>query len=213
MRKLVLKMSISLDGFVCGPNGEIDWIFRSSDDKAVAWEVDMLWQAGLHIMGSRTFHDMAAYWPGSTEPFAPPMNDIPKAAFSRKGIVSGEAPTTKAFDDFAKVRDELGFESASPSAAVMESWTDAEIFTGDLASEIAALKARPGKEILAHGGAGFAQSLVKTGLIDEYRLPVHPVVLGSGLPIFSQLAAPLDLHLIELVQFPAGVVAKTYRPV
>jgi dihydrofolate reductase len=94
----------------------------------------------------------------------------------------------------------------------MESWTNAEILTGDLAVEIASLKARPGKDIMAHGGAGFAQSLLRTGLIDEYLLMVHPVALGRGLPIFSELAAPLDLRLVELLQFPAGVVAKTYRP-
>jgi dihydrofolate reductase len=212
MRKLVLKMSLSLDGFVAGPTGEIDWIFRTSDDKAAAWEVDVLWRPGLHIMGSRTFHDMFAYWPGSAEPFAPPMNEIPKAAFSRKGFVPGKGATSRALEDALRLRDEAGLGNASPSADVMESWTNAEILTGDLALEIASLKARPGKDIMAHGGAGFAQSLIRTGLIDEYLLMVHPVALGRGLPIFSELPAPLDLRLVELLQFPAGVVAKTYRP-
>ncbi|HEX2510308.1 MAG TPA: hypothetical protein VHK66_07275 [Microvirga sp.] len=67
MRQLVLKMSISVDGFVGGPGGELDWIFPTYDEGATAWTVDCLWQAGVHIMGSRTFHDMAAFWPSSTE--------------------------------------------------------------------------------------------------------------------------------------------------
>ncbi|HEX7928162.1 MAG TPA: hypothetical protein VF678_11255 [bacterium] len=66
MRKLVLKMSMTVDGFVCGPNGEIDWIFRGSDPSSREWMVGFIGQAGLHIMGSRTFHDMASFWPTST---------------------------------------------------------------------------------------------------------------------------------------------------
>ena len=60
MRKLVLKMSISADGFVCGPNGEIDWLIRTMDKSALEWIENTLWQAGVHIMGRKTFHDMAA---------------------------------------------------------------------------------------------------------------------------------------------------------
>ena len=98
MRKLILKMSVSLDGFVGGPNGEIDWVFKSYDAGATDWEVEALWNAGIHIMGSRTFQDMAAYWPTSTEPFAPPMNEIPKAVFSRTGTIA-TAATTRALED------------------------------------------------------------------------------------------------------------------
>jgi len=84
MRDLILKMSVSIDGFVGGPDGGIKWVF-DSDQEATAWIVKTVWNASLHIMGSRTFHDMAAYWPTSTEVFAPPMNQIPKAVFSRQG--------------------------------------------------------------------------------------------------------------------------------
>ncbi len=79
-RKLVLKMSVSLDGFVGGPNGEVDWIFRTSRTMgdSTEWVVDTLRNAGVHIMGSRTYYDMAAFWPYSDSPLAPAMNDIPK---------------------------------------------------------------------------------------------------------------------------------------
>lgn len=83
MSKLVLLMQVSVDGFVAGPNGELDWIFKTMDSGATAWIVERLWKAGVHIMGSHTYQDMAAYWPSSTEPFAAPMNEIPKIVFSQ----------------------------------------------------------------------------------------------------------------------------------
>jgi dihydrofolate reductase len=83
MRELILKMSISVDGFVADPDGGLKWVF-DSDPEAAAWTVETVWNASLHIMGSRTFRDMAAYWPTSTEVFAPPMNQIPKAVFSKR---------------------------------------------------------------------------------------------------------------------------------
>jgi dihydrofolate reductase len=212
MRKLILKMSMSVDGFVAGPNGEIDWIFKSTDDAAVDWIVDTLWQAGVHIMGSRTFHDMAAYWPTSTEKFAAPMNEIPKLVFSRTGRVKnpGTQPTTQALQDANRVRAEKATQ-ASPSAN-SASWTQVPVASGKLADEIARLKAQPGKDILAHGGASFAQSLVREALVDEYRLVIHPVALGRGLALFSGLTQPLHLKLISHTAFGSGSVAQVYRP-
>jgi len=86
MRKLILKMSISLDGFVAGPNGESDWIFRTADGESNAWTAEAIRGAGLHAMGSRTFGDMASHWPWGEAPFAGPMNAIPKAVFSRRTL-------------------------------------------------------------------------------------------------------------------------------
>ncbi len=97
----------------------------------------------------------------------------------------------------------------SSSAAT---WTDATVASGDLAEEIARLKQQPGKDILAHGGARFAQSLVKLGVIDEYRLLVHPVALGSGLFLFSTLAKTIHFTLLSMTAFSAGAVAHVYRP-
>ena len=74
------------------------------------------------------------------------------------------------------------------------------------------IKAEPGKPIVAIGGAGFMRSLIATGLIDEYVLASHPVALGSGLPIFTDLAEPLYLKLVDLKRFPGGAVAHTFHP-
>jgi len=87
-KELILKMSMSVDGFVGGPNGEIDWMFPTMSDAGRRWIVDLLEQVSLHAMGSRTYQDMAAFWPTSTSPIAPSMNEIPKAVFSRSRVIS-----------------------------------------------------------------------------------------------------------------------------
>jgi len=85
----------------------------------------------------------------------------------------------------------------------------ARVFDGDLAEEIRKLKSEPGKPILAIGGAGFMRSLIATGLIDEYHLVTHPVVLGEGLTIFNGVPR-MDLKLVDVKAFPGGIVAHTY---
>jgi dihydrofolate reductase len=181
MRKLIMKMSISIDDFVGGANGENDWVFKTGDEESLAWSVGSASQAGLIIMGRKSFEGMAPYWPTATGPFAAPMNEIPKA---------DPGP------------------DASPAAA---SWAEARIFDGDLAEGIRQFKAEPGKPIVAIGGAGFMRSLIATGLIDEYILATHPVILGAGLPIFNGLSKPLYLNLVDVKVFPKGVIARTYR--
>jgi dihydrofolate reductase len=209
MRELVLKMSMSLDGFVGGADGGIRWLFQN-DPEATDWTVKTVWNASLHIMGSRTFHDMAAYWPTSTEVYAPPMNQIPKAVFTRQGAaILKAANTTTALKD---ARANAGTEPPKTLQPGAESWAVAYVASGDLAEEIAKLKAEDGKPIVAHGGAGFARSLIATGLIDEYALLVHPFALGEGLPIFSDLAAPRPLKLVSARAFPKGAIAQVYRP-
>jgi dihydrofolate reductase len=176
--KLILKMHQSIDGFVCTPSGDESWVFMHMDESVLKWEVDHLWQAGTHIMGSNLYRIMAAYWPDSHEAPAALMNEIPKVVFSK---------TLKT-----------------------ASWGPARIASGDLVTEIARLKQESSKEILAHGGAAFAQSLTMLNLIDEYRLLVHPLALGNGRPLTR---SPLNLRLLSAHEFPAGVVALTYARV
>lgn len=208
MRELILTMSMSLDGFVSGPGGEIDWIF-SGDQQAIAWKLEIVSNAGLHMMGSRTFKDMAAFWPTSTGVFAPPMNRIPKAVFSRQGpAVLKATGTTRGLED---ARADAEGTPAGPLQPGAESWGAAYVASGDLAEEVARLKAREGKPIIAHGGAAFARSLAARELVDQYMLLVHPVMLGKGLPIFSEVAAPRRLELTASRAFPGGAVALIYR--
>jgi dihydrofolate reductase len=209
VRELILKMSMSLDGFVASPDSGLKWIF-DGDQEAIAWTLETVWNASLHVMGSRTFQDMAAYWPTSTEVFAAPMNQIPKAVFSRRGpAILKEIQTITALKD---ARANAGSGQSAELQPGAESWAEAYVASGDLAGEIAKLKAQDGKPMIAYGGASFARSLVAAGLVDQYALLVHPVALGKGLPVFSDLATPMRLRLESSKAFPKGSVAQIYRP-
>ena len=178
MSDLVLKMSMSLDGYVARTDGSNDWIFPSYSDDATAWTVDTLQHASAHLMGSNTYLGMAAHWPNDHSAFAPPMNSIPKIVFS---------------------------------ATMNESiWDDTTFIDQELATAIAELKQQhTDGYLLAHGGAKFVRSLCRTGLTDEVRLLVHPVILGSGERIFPE---PMNLEPITTTPFTSGAVAHVCRP-
>lgn len=208
MRDLILKMAISIDGFVSDLEGRNTWMF-GADQEAKAWGVEFIWNASLHIMGSRTFQAMAAWWPTSTDVFAPPMNQIPKAVFSRQGpAILTKTNTSPALDE---ARARAGTTQSAESQPGAASWTEAYVATGDLAEEIAKLKAQKGKPIIAHGGVSFARSLIAHGLVDQIALVVAPVALGKGLLLFSELAAPMPLELMSSKSFSGGAVAQVYR--
>lgn len=208
MRDLILKMTISIDGFVSDLDGANRWMF-GADQEAKAWSVEYIWNASLHIMGSRSFQAMAAYWQTSTDQFAPPMNQIPKAVFSQQGPAILRNVNTEAALSAARANAATG-QSAELQAGA-ESWAEAYVASGDLAEEIATLKAQEGKPIIAHGGASLARSLVAQGLVDQFALLVAPVALGKGMAVFSELAAPTSLKLMSSRAFPGGAVAQIYR--
>lgn len=180
MRRVVLQMGVSLDGYVAGPGGELDWGLAAEDPDVHAWKVAALRRTGTHIMGRVTYEQMAGYWPSATSDYAEFMNKLPKVVFSA---------TLPATD-----------------------WADSRIARGDLAEEVAALKNESGGDIMAHGGAAFVQALSRLGLIDEYHLVIFPVALGSGLPLFKDLAKPLRVDLVEAETFPDGTAIHVYRP-
>jgi dihydrofolate reductase len=161
LRRVILQMGVTLDGYVAGPGGEGDWGLPPEHPDVRAWKVASLDRVGTHIMGRVTYEQMAAYWPDATGDYAAFMNKLPKVVFS----------------------------ATLPAAG----WAGTRIARGDLATEIAALKAEPGGEIMAHGGAAFVQALSRHRLIDEYRLVILPVALGAGLPLFKDLPRLLRL--------------------
>jgi dihydrofolate reductase len=177
MSKLILKMSMSLDGYVASREGGNEWIFPSFTDDTDAWTLRSLQNVRAHLMGANTYRDMAGFWPQSTSIFAAPMNDTPKVVFSKTMTTAD--------------------------------WADTRIASGDLVDEVKRLKEEPGADLLAHGGARFARSLCQTGLIDEFQLLVHPVVLGDGQPIFVE---PMNFEPITTTAFRGGAVAHVCRP-
>jgi dihydrofolate reductase len=176
MASLVLKMSISLDGFVAPPDGSSDWAAAGRSDDGARWTVETLSNAGAHLMGAATYAGWAGYWPGASGPIAEAMNEVPKVVFS--------------------------------NSLTSVDWAGTSIVTGDLADAVTRLKQeRSGGYLLAQGGVRFARSLVEAGVIDEYRLVVHPVVLGAGERLFT---APLTIEPTSTTVFSGGAVAHVF---
>jgi dihydrofolate reductase len=184
MRKVVLMMSVSVDGFFEGPNRELDW--QLVDDELHAHFNEQLAAMGAFLDGRVTYELMARFWPtadqdpASTGPmveFARIWRDMPKLVFSRT------------------------LERADWNATVVR-----EV----VPEEVRRLKAQPGGD-LALGGADLAATFMRHGLIDEYRLYVHPVVLGRGRPLFGP-DAKVPLRLSGTHTFGSGVVLLRYQP-
>jgi dihydrofolate reductase len=195
MRKLVLKMSMSLDGFVAGARPDSDWMFRAAGPDSAAWVLDTIAGAGVHAFGRKTFESIAGFWANATTPMAAPMNSIPKVVFTRQA----------AFDP-ALVP---GTDGDSPA---MASWAGARVASGDLTAEVDRLRSEDGGYVLAQGGTEFCRGLVRAGLVDECRLAILPVVLGSGDGVFHGLPDELDLELVSSTVFDGGAKADVYRP-
>jgi dihydrofolate reductase len=215
MGELHFKMSVSVDGFVAGPHDEADWIFATTDPKALEWEIAIFRNAGMHIMGSKTYAVMMAWWPFSNESVAPAMNDIPKAVFTTRGAESVKKEQAKAqsMKDANESLQKSGGQKREADPKVLKMWQDAYVAAGPIADEIAKLKREHDKPLVAHGGAGFARSLIATGLVDKFFLLVHPFALGKGLPIFTKLEKPLALRLESSTAFSSGAIGQVYRPV
>jgi len=176
MRPLILKMEMSIDGFVGQTDEKPGWPVDHYDGELSAHMRELLGSVGVHAMGRRAYEEMAPYWQTSTDPFAKPMNEIPKAVFSRT--------MTEA------------------------TWPDSTIYR-DIASGMAELKSQEGAPVITYGGATFAQELTRLGMVDEYRINVHPIAFGSGFRLFG---GPAALELRDLRRFSTGSVAYTYVP-
>ena len=177
MRRVIVLMSLSLDGYAATEEHDHSWLFPHLDDEAEAWIVDLLRRVGTTLIGRVNYTEQAAFWPEQTGPIADLVNAMDKVVFSR--------------------------------TLTSVSWHNARLATGDLVEEVTRLRALPGADMYVPGGAGFIRALGAAGLVDEYRLIVHPVVLGSGLPLFPERA---DLKLLSSHTFATGAVALCYEP-
>jgi len=184
MRKLVYEMTVSLDGFIAGPDGAIDW--SVPDEELFRFHTQRVRETGVQLCGRRLYETML-YWetvqedalPGDEVAFARLWKALPKVVFST--TLDSVVGNTRL------VRDGVG-------------------------EEVARLKVQPGKDI-AVGGAGLARACMELGLIDEWRLFVSPVLLGGGTPYFPSLDDTINLELVETQTFGARVVYLRYRPV
>lgn len=183
MRKVIYLFNVSLDGFIEGPNRNLDWSIV--DEELHNYFKDLDSTMGTFLYGRRLYETMSYWQTAETNPsssayeleYARMWKNVPKIVFSKTlDHVEGNARL---------VRD-------------------------DAAVEIAKLKKQPGKD-MSVGGASLASSLMPLGLIDEFSLCIHPVILGSGTPMFPALHDRINLRLIETRTFGSGVVLLRYQ--
>ena len=185
MRKLIYSMGVSLDGFIAGPDGEIDW--SAPDEELHRFHNRQTRETGAHLYGRRLYEEML-YW--ETADQNPSASDVEL--------------------EFARIWKEIPKIVVSTTLDRVEG--TARLVKDGVAEEVARLKEQPGKD-LAVGGAGLAATCMKLDLIDEYRQFVSPVVLGGGTSYFPALDERINLELVETKTFGSRVVYVRYRRV
>ena len=184
MRKLKLQMQITVDGYVAGPNGELDWMSMDQDDKYIAFYTSIIDSSDTILMGRKMTNEFVQYWenvkPESPEfSFAKKMIDTPKIVFSKT------------------------IKSIAGKNIVVED--------GDLTTVVNDLKNKEGKDLLVYGGAGFVSALIKEGLIDEFNFLVDPIMINKGMRIFDLLEKRQKLSLLNSTAYACGITAMSFK--
>jgi len=185
MRKLIFFMHTSLDGFVAGLNGEMDWI--NIDDTMFDFVATMTDKADTALYGRVTYEMMQSYWPTAGEqPNASKHDKVHSAWYNKVSkVVLSKTISEKGLDNTRVIDDQL-------------------------ADNINKIKKQDGKNILIFGSPTASHSLLSEGLIDEFWLFVNPVLLGHGIPLFKGVTEMTKLKLIETKIFSCGVIALHY---
>jgi dihydrofolate reductase len=187
MRKLKLQMQMSVDGYVAGVNGELDWMTWNLDPKLIEFINEITDSSDTIILGRKMTEGFVSYWenivnnqPESPEySFAKKMVNIPKVVFSK--------------------------------TLRMSTWNNTSLAKGDLADEIGKLKNQSGRDIVVYGGAGFVSSLIREGLIDEFNFFINPVMITKGMRIFDLQDKRRKLTLIGSKPYECGVTVIRYN--
>lgn len=186
MRKLKLQVHITLDGFIAGPNGELDWmVFKlGNDDKLERFVHELTDSSDTILMGRKMSGEFINYWenvkPDSREySLAQKMVNIPKVVFSH-------------------TLENIKGKNVS-------------LAKGNLNDEIARLKKVDGKDMVVYGGAGFVSSLIAGGHIDEFNLFIDPVIINEGLRIFDGTGKREKLQSLGATSYDCGVNVARYR--
>jgi dihydrofolate reductase len=183
MRKLKLQMQVSVDGYIAGPNNEMDWMTMQLTDDIKHYVMSITDPVDTILIGRKLAEGFIPYWEGAAanpqiaDAFARKINETPKIVFSN---TLGQSP-----------------------------WKNAKVVRGNLAEEVTRIKNLPGKDIIAYGGADFVSNLISTGLIDEYHLSVNPTAIGEGKRIFKHRT---NLKLVASEAFANGKVVLHYQP-
>ncbi|MFE1293675.1 dihydrofolate reductase family protein [Streptomyces sp. NPDC058733] len=186
MRSVTYSMSVSLDGYIVGPDGGFDW--SEPDEEVFRFWIDDIRNVGVHLLGRRLYETML-YWETADED--PSLDDA-----------------NREWTALWKPLPKVVF-----STTLSEVQGHARLASGTVAEEIERLRAEPGEGEIAIGGATLAAQAAAAGLIDEYRIMVHPVLVGGGIPYFPRDERRVNLELVETRTFPSQIVYLRHRVV
>ena len=187
MRKLKLQVQMTVDGFIGGPTGEMDWLTCPWDDALEQYVIALTAPVDCIVLGRKLAQGFIPHW-----------------AAVAADDTNPDAAAGRTFTDTPKV-------VFSHTLAESE-WPNTRLATGELVEEITRLKQQPGGDIIAYGGATFVSALIRHGLIDEYHLFINPAAIGRGLSIFGELSGTQPLTLERAQAFPCGIVVQHYEP-
>jgi dihydrofolate reductase len=190
VRRLIVSNMMTLDGFVAGPTGELDWFVYEGFVKNTEfgqYAREVISSVDAILLGRHTYEEFLSYWPSATNDdpvITERMNSLPKTVFSRT---------------LNKV--EWG------------KWNNARLAEENAGEEVKRMKGESGRDLVIYGSADLTSYLMKLGLIDEFQIFVHPIVLGKGKPQFKDLNERYMLKLVRtLPPFKTGVVGLIYQP-
>ncbi len=184
MHDVTYSMGVSLDGYIVGPDGRFDW--TAPDGEVFRFWIDEIREVGVHLLGRRLYETML-YW--ETTDQVPTLDDA-------------ELEWAALWNPLPKVVFSTTLSAVRGNA---------RLATGSVAEEIKRLRAEPGDGEIAIGGATLAAEAAASGLIDEYRTMVYPVLVGGGIPYFPQRERRVDLELVETRTFSSNVLYLRYR--
>jgi dihydrofolate reductase len=187
MRKLIVSMNVTLDGFMSGPDSELDWHFNAWNEEMARMAAEQLSRTDTIILGRITYRAMARYWP---------MQAV-NLLCAREDIV---------FADMMNTHTKIVFSKTLQSAE----WNNTKLVKRNIAKEILNLKRQPGKDMIIYGSGKIVAALIQHDLVDEYQVWVHPVVLGKGKPLFPKLQQSINVALSNTKIFSSGVVMLSY---
>ena len=186
MRKIIFSIPITLDGYIEGPNRELNWVI--ADDELHDFYSQLLKNADMSLYGRVTYELMVSYWPT-----APDDSSIPESMVRFANTLN---PMHKVV--FSKTLKNVGWNTKVVDSIIPE--------------EILKMKSEQGKDILLGGGASIAQTFMQHKLIDEFQLLVQPVAIGIGKPLFNGIHDMLKLNFQWSQAFHSGAIALCYRP-
>jgi dihydrofolate reductase len=184
MRKLKLQVQCTIDGFVAGPNGEMDWLTFDWSNDLNEYVAQLTEPVDTILLGRNLAEGFIPHWTNSLNS-PEPLEGAQKFVETHKVVFSKTLTTSE--------------------------WERTTIANGDLAEEVNALKKQAGGDMIVYGGVKFVSSLIKEKLIDELHFFINPSVIGKGLSIFEEVNEMQNFKLLSSRQFECGVVVLTYQ--